>query len=126
VSPLAEDACRGGPSEKKDDFGFDSYFDQPAGERAVSKANFDSRLKRTEKVGSCPANRLGLHDMHGNVFELCHDRRTDDDGGPLRLLRGGAWHDHAGLCRARHVGLIAPSSRYNGAGLRVALVREGS
>jgi uncharacterized protein (TIGR02996 family) len=66
---------------------------------------------RTVPVGSFPANALGLHDMHGNVFEWCSDLDGDyasgdsiDPQGPLegvrRILRGGSFRDQAKVVRS--------------------------
>ena len=64
------------------------------------QANFDaSGLKRTRKVGSYPPNRLGLHDMHGNVWEWCADPIDDPKRGSIRVDRGGGFFDTAYGCR---------------------------
>ncbi len=120
-----EYACRGGPVPAKDYYRFDFYLDKPTNTLPANRANFkDSALKRTCEVGSYPPNRLGLYDMHGNVFELCNDLVIDDDGRSLRRLRGGSWLDDAALCRAGRTASVAPSDNYNGGGMRVARVRE--
>jgi hypothetical protein len=67
-----------------------------------NQAQFDA--KQTVEVGSFPANRWGLHDMHGNVFqwvEDCYELFYTDAptnglsamGPPCdtRVLRGGSW-----------------------------------
>jgi len=68
---------------------------------------------QSTEVGSFPPNALGLHDMHGNVWEWCADPWHDNyEGAPTdgsvwetggdrsqRLVRGGSWHDPPGLCR---------------------------
>jgi Uncharacterized conserved protein len=58
--------------------------------------------KKTTEVASFPPNKWGLYDMHGNVWEWCHDWKGDylsghviDPTGPSsgrrRVVRGGSW-----------------------------------
>ena len=67
---------------------------------------------KTVDVGSLPANAWGLHEMHGNVSEWCHDWHAEYVGGPEtdpkgpekvvreHIIRGGAWRSYPGACRS--------------------------
>jgi formylglycine-generating enzyme required for sulfatase activity/tRNA A-37 threonylcarbamoyl transferase component Bud32 len=121
-----EYACRGGPAPAREDSAFDFYPGTPTNTLAPHSANFSaSGLRRTCKVGSYAPNRLGLFDMHGNVFELCDDTVVEKEGPPLCVLRGGGWLDPATFCRAWVCNVGSSSSRYNGSGLRLARVAVG-
>jgi formylglycine-generating enzyme required for sulfatase activity len=91
-------------------------------------------LQRTSRVGSYEANKWGLYDMHGNVWEWCRDwydkdyyRKSDKkdpentSAGDARVLRGGSFYYNAWFCRAAYRHRLAPAIRLNYLGFRVRL-----
>jgi WD40 repeat protein len=94
-----EYACRGGPLGEKLQSAFDYYFDSPTNQLQPDQANtvYGKGLKRPCKVGSFKPNRLGLYDMHGNVWEWCVDEFPPDPKDPKgphqRVVRGGSFKD---------------------------------
>ncbi|QEL16664.1 protein kinase domain-containing protein [Limnoglobus roseus] len=121
-----EYACRGGPVDKFES-AFDFYFAKSTNTLLPEQANFrhDKGLERTCRVGSYEPNALGLHDMHGNVWEWCEDTRVGADGASHRLTRGGGWHYFSVTCRAAYRDTYPPSGRDWGTGLRLARVPVG-
>ena len=86
----------------------------------------------TAKVGSYLPNAWGLYDMHGNVWERCLDRYTNNLGtastqnpcGPATgsdrvSVGGGCWDDAQGCRSARRLS-YAPDLRHARQGLRLA------
>jgi formylglycine-generating enzyme required for sulfatase activity len=131
-----EYACRAGTSTP---FNF--------GKSASSKeANFDGNypygggekgkfLERPTKVNSYEANRWGLHDMHGNVYQWTADwyeinyyassPEVDTQGpktGTARVMRGGCFRIEGRFCRAAFRGYDDPDHRRDNIGFRVLLV----
>jgi formylglycine-generating enzyme required for sulfatase activity len=129
-----EYACRGGATSE-DECSYHFYFDKPSNDLSSDQANFSGFngifpvgkapkgkfLGRPTRVGLYPANKLGLCDMHGNVWQWCGDlvdpRRSD------RVVRGGSWRDDGNLCWAAFRSEVAPVFRYDGLGFRLARVR---
>ncbi|OQB82946.1 MAG: Serine/threonine-protein kinase pkn1 [Planctomycetes bacterium ADurb.Bin126] len=100
-----EYACRAGTTTRY------SFGDDAArlGDHAWFKANAG---KATHPVKGRAPNPWGLHDMHGNVAEWCHDFYRDGYEGAAtvrdpvggeatgkRVLRGGSFASDAGFCR---------------------------
>jgi serine/threonine-protein kinase len=81
------------------------------------KAPKGKSLRRTSRVGAYPSNKLGLCDMHGNVWQW-----TDTAVGSDRVNRGGSWENGGTLCRAAGRKVYAPSTRGNVLGFRLARV----
>jgi len=89
----------------------------------------------TTRPGIFPPNRFGLYDMHGNVWEYCLDKASENyadvprDGSAElagqrdapRILRGGSWSHNPAICRSAYRDSIAPGdSGWQGRiGLRV-------
>ena len=125
------------------------------GEAALAEAGWfyqGSENASTHPVGQRAPNEFQLLDLHGNVWEWCHDAwdgeayRSRADGeqdagevarrrdwaaglGPMlasdqtRVLRGGSWCNSAGDCRSAFRGGDRPVGRVRGVGFRVCLVR---
>jgi len=67
-------------------------------------------------------NKIGLHDLGGNVWEWCEDKYSPTSS--LRVLRGASW-DRSGfpdslLSSSR--GYDSPDGRYDSIGFRCVLV----
>ncbi len=96
-------------------------------------------LEGTTPVGSYPPNAWGLYDMHGNVWEWCHDWYGSEyyetckqqgvkenprgpDTGSYRVLRGGGWRSGAQNCRSAFRNLASPGYRTGNVGFRLVFV----
>ncbi len=111
----------------KRDSAFDFYFDKPTNQLWPEQANFGrgKGLKRTCKVGSYKPNKLGLYDMHGNVWEWCDDAKKAAAGASNRVGRGGGWVNDAVGCRAATRGGDPPGVRNDYLGFRLARIPVG-
>ncbi len=90
----------------------------------------------TAPVGSFPANKFSLQDMHGNALEWVQDCRHDsyadapsdgtvwEKGGDCgrRVLRGGSWYDYPDGLRASNRYFNTPVNRDDNIGFRVVCV----
>ena len=114
--------CRGGPIAQAQS-GFHYYFARsktdltpaPTDELTQRMACFgqDGSGKPSE-VGSFLPNPLGLHDMHGNIWEW-----TASAEGSSRVIRGGSWNDAAEDCTAANRNANAPGNSNNNVGFRL-------
>ena len=99
-----------------------------------NKANCDNnycgdRFKYTSPVGSFYANKFGLYDTSGNVWEwTCSEFENKYNekekqcvrSGYLLSIRGGSWSNYARFVRSAFRNGGAPTSRTNFVGFRVS------
>lgn len=90
----------------------------------------------THPVGEKKPNAWGVHDLHGNIAEWCADRyanpypkgdATDPIGsatGEARVVRGGAWGDHAENIRSAYRSCNGADGAHDGIGFRCVILME--
>ena len=139
-----EKAARGGLSGKRFPWG-DTISHSQANYRAYDSYNYDSSgsvnnyhptyatgsMPYTSPVGAFTANGYGLHDMIGNVYEVCWDwigpyatgNQTNPLGptsGTIRSYRGGGWSTGPNNSRAAGIrSALGPSVSSHDTGFRV-------
>lgn len=94
-------------------------------------------LGKTAPTGSYPANRFGLFDLHGNVWEWCsdwydkdyyRDSPVDNPQGPetgkKKVMRGGSWFTAPRSVRSANRRGLKPDIALEDSGFRLVVKRE--
>jgi serine/threonine protein kinase len=132
-----EYACRAGTT---DSFWFGGRRGEGSPSVPDTAVYFRSKQNTPAPVGGVKANPFGLHDMHGNVWELCQDFFAEEDyaqfgstvaesplgpaTGRARVSRGGAYASPNVLCRSSSRFQVTRPAPF--VGFRPALIVEAA
>ncbi len=112
-----EKAARGGTASKY-------YWGNSLGKNRANcdgcGSKFDGR--KTAPAGSFPANKFGLYDMVGNVWEwvdASHERK-------YKFLRGGSWMDDSSFVTPEGSYFVLPKNRSGDIGFRCVRDQKGA
>jgi hypothetical protein len=87
--------------------------------------DYNDGYPRTSAVGSFPANKYGLYDMAGNVWQYCEDWFNPEKA--FRVLRGASWYDsNPARILSSFRRLHTPDRRGADAGFRCVLAWDSS
>ena len=83
---------------------------------------------RTSPVGSFAANKFGLYDMGGNLWQWCEDWYDESATTKRRVLRGGSWNLNSpqALLSSRRNYAFVPGLRNVFVGFRLVVVLVGA
>jgi len=126
-----EYACRGGATSLEE-CSYHFYLDKPTNDLSSEQANFNGNwpagkapkgkhLGLTTRVGAYPPNKLGLYDMHGNVWQWCADLYNPKEAS-FRVFRGAGYPSDAESCSAANRVRSAPNTGSSILGFRLARV----
>jgi sulfatase modifying factor 1 len=91
------------------------------------KADYSDGYMYTSPVGHFKANRYGLYDVYGNVFQFCSGRMPWDKSPNRVHSRGGSWWCSINACcffNSVDIGTVDIRASFSNQGFRVA--RDGA
>ena len=92
---------------------------------SIDLGSYDDGNLLIAPVMSYPANKLGIYDLGGNVWEWCQDLYAPESNG--RVLRGGCWDSYGrGRLASTYRYCLLPGYRGDGRGFRCVVVVGGS